>query len=158
MGLATSVSRLKDSKAKSKVVILLTDGENNSGFIDPMTAVEIAKESNVKVYTIGVGSYGTAPYPTKDIFNRDTYVNIEVKIDEELLITIGESTGGMYFRADSKDKLELIYEKIEALERTELEELKFYNHEEKFEFLALVALVLLVLEFILQYTVLKNIA
>ena len=158
MGLATSVSRLKDSKAKSKVVILLTDGENNSGFIDPMTAVEIAKESNVKVYTIGVGSYGKAPYPTKDIFNRDTYVNIEVKIDEALLITIGESTGGMYFRADSKDKLELIYEKIEALEKTELEELKFYNHEEKFELLALVALVLLVLEFILQYTVLNNIA
>ena len=110
------------------------------------------------MYTIGVGSYGKAPYPTKDIFNRDTYVNIEVKIDEELLITIGESTGGMYFRADSKDKLELIYEKIEALEKTELEELKFYNHEEKFEFLALVALVLLVFEFILQYTVLKNIA
>jgi Ca-activated chloride channel family protein len=158
MGLATSVSRLKESKAESKVVILLTDGENNSGFIDPMTAVEIAQESMVKVYTIGVGSYGTAPYPTKDMWNRDTQVNIEVKIDEELLINIAESTGGMYFRADSKNKLALIYEKIELLEKTELEELKFYNHEEKFEFLALIALILLFVEFVLQYTVLKNIA
>ena len=158
MGLATSVSRLKESKAESKVVIILTDGENNSGFIDPMTAVEIAQESKVKVYTIGVGSYGTSPYPTKDMWNRDTYVNVEVKIDEELLINIAESTGGMYFRADSKNKLALIYEKIETLEKTELEELKFYNHEEKFEPLALLALLLLFLEFVLQYTILKNIA
>ena len=158
MGLATSVSRLKESKAKSKVVILLTDGENNSGFIDPMTAVEIAEEAGVKVYTIGMGSYGTAPYPTKDIWGRDTYLDIEVKIDEELLINIAEATGGMYFRADSKDKLALIYEQIESLEKTELEELKYYNHEEKFELFALLALVLIFCEFILQYTILKSIA
>lgn len=158
MGLATSVSRLKESKAESKVIILLTDGENNSGFIDPMTAVEIAEESKVKVYTIGVGSYGTAPYPTTDLWGRDTYVDIEVKIDEELLINIAEATGGMYFRANSKDKLEKIYEQIESLEKTELEELKFYNHEEKFEIFALIALILLFSEFILKYTLLKNIA
>jgi Ca-activated chloride channel family protein len=158
MGLATSVSRLKESKAESKVIILLTDGENNSGFIDPMTAVEIAQESNVKVYTVGVGSYGTAPYPTKDLWGRDTYVDVEVKIDEELLINIADATGGMYFRADSKDKLALIYEQIESLEKTELEELKYYNHEEKFELLALLALVLLFSELILQYTILKSIA
>lgn len=158
MGLATSVSRLKESKAESKVVILLTDGENNSGFIDPMTAVEIADEAKVKVYTIGVGSYGTAPYPTKDLWGRDTYVDIEVKIDEELLINIAEATGGMYFRADSKDKLEKIYEQIESLEKTELEELKFYNHEEKFELFALIALLLIFGELILQYTVLKSVA
>jgi len=158
MGLATSVSRLKESKAESKVIILLTDGENNSGFIDPMTAVEIAQESEVKVYTIGVGSYGTAPYPTKDVWGRDTYVNVEVKIDEDLLINIAEATGGMYFRANSKDKLEKIYEQIESLEKTELEELKFYNHEEKFEFFAFIALILLFSEFILRYTILKSIA
>lgn len=158
MGLATSVARLKESKAESKVVILLTDGENNSGFIDPMTAVEIAQESKVKVYTVGVGSYGTAPYPTKDIWGRDTYVDIEVKIDEELLINIADATGGMYFRADSKDKLARIYEQIESLEKTELEELKYYNHEEKFELFALIALILLFSELILQYTLLKCIA
>ena len=158
MGLATSVSRLKESKAESKVVILLTDGENNSGFIDPMTAVEIAEEAGVKVYTIGVGSYGTAPYPTKDLWGRDTYVDVEVKIDEELLINIAEPTGGMYFRADSKDKLEKIYEQIESLEKTELEELKFYNHQEKFELFALIALILIFSELILQYTLLKSIA
>jgi Ca-activated chloride channel homolog len=158
MGLATSVSRLKESKAESKVVILLTDGENNSGFIDPMTAVEIAEEANVKVYTIGVGSYGTAPYPTKDLWGRDTYVDVEVKIDEELLINIAEPTGGMYFRANSKDKLAQIYAQIESLEKTELEELKYYNYEEKFEFFALIALILLFSELILQYTVLKSIA
>ena len=158
MGLATSVSRLKESKAESKVIILLTDGENNSGFIDPMTAVEIAEESKVKVYTIGVGSYGTAPYPTTDLWGRDTHVDIEVKIDEELLINIAEATGGMYFRANSKDKLEKIYEQIESLEKTELEELKFYNHEEKFEIFALIALILLFSELILKYTLLKNIA
>jgi Ca-activated chloride channel family protein len=158
MGLATSVARLKESKAESKVVILLTDGENNSGFIDPMTAVEIAQESKVKVYTVGVGSYGTAPYPTKDIWGRDTYVDIEVKIDEELLINIADATGGMYFRADSKDKLARIYEQIESLEKTELEELKYYNHEEKFELFALIALILLFSELILQYTLLKSIA
>ena len=152
------IERLKESKAESKVIILLTDGENNSGFIDPMPAVEIAEESKVKVYTIGVGSYGTAPYPTKDLWGRDTYVDIEVKIDEELLINIAEATGGMYFRANSKDKLEKIYEQIESLEKTELEELKFYNHEEKFDIFALIALILLFSEFILKYTLLKNIA
>ena len=157
MGLATSVSRLKESKAESKVVILLTDGENNSGFIDPMTAVELAQEFDVKVYTIGVGSYGTAPYPTQDMWGRDTYVNVEVKIDEELLISIAESTGGMYFRANNKDKLEKIYEQIETLEKTELEEIKYYNYEEKFASFALLALVLLFFEFIVKYTLLKTI-
>lgn len=157
MGLATSVSRLKDSKAESKVVILLTDGENNAGFIDPMTAVEIAQESKIKVYTIGVGSYGTAPFPTKDFWGRDTYANVEVKIDEELLINIAEETGGIYFRASSKDKLLKIYEQIEDLEKTELEELKFYNHEEKFEWFALIALILLFFEFLASYTILKSI-
>jgi Ca-activated chloride channel family protein len=157
MGLATSVSRLKDSKAKSKVIILLTDGENNSGFIDPSTAVEIAQESIVKVYTVGVGSYGKAPYPTKDLWGRDTYVNLDVKIDEKLLIEIADATGGVYFRADNKKKLEQIYQQIESMEKTELEELKYYNFEEKFEIFAFIALGLLFIEFILQYTLLKSI-
>ena len=158
MGLATSVSRLKESTAESKVIILLTDGENNSGFIDPMTAVELAQESNVKVYTIGVGSYGTAPYPTQDLWGRDTYVNIEVKIDEELLINIAEATNGMYFRANNKNKLEKIYEQIESLEKTELEELKFYNYEELFDYYALIALIFMFSGFLIQYTLLKSIA
>lgn len=158
MGLATSVSRLKDSKAESKVIILLTDGENNSGFIDPMTAVELAEEYAVKVYTVGVGSYGTAPYPTKDIWGRSTYANVQVKIDEELLIDIAEATGGMYFRANNKDKLAQIYEQIETLEKTEIEELKYYNYQEKFSIFALIALLLLFFEFVLQYTLLKSIA
>jgi Ca-activated chloride channel family protein len=158
MGLATAVSRLKDSKAESKVIILLTDGENNSGFIDPMTAVELAEEYDVKVYTVGVGSYGTAPYPTKDIWGRSTYANVQVKIDEDLLMNIADSTGGMYFRANNKDKLARIYEQIETLEKTELEELKYYSHQEKFELFALIALILLFFEFVLQYTLLKTIA
>lgn len=158
MGLATSVSRLKESTAESKIIILLTDGENNSGFIDPMTAVELAQESKVKVYTIGVGSYGTAPYPTQDLWGRDTYVNIDVKIDEELLINIAEATNGMYFRANNKDKLEKIYQQIEGLEKTELEELKFYNYEELFDYYALIALILMFSGFFLQYTLLKSIA
>jgi Ca-activated chloride channel family protein len=158
MGLATSISRLQESDAESKVVILLTDGENNAGFIDPMTAVEIAEEFGVKVYTIGVGSYGTAPYPTTDIWGRATHIDIEVNIDEELLINIAEATGGMYFRADSKDKLKKIYDQIETLEKTEVEELKFYSHEEKFEAFALFALILLFAELILGYTLLKSIS
>jgi Ca-activated chloride channel family protein len=158
MGLATSVSRLKESKAKSKVIILLTDGENNSGFIDPSTAVEIAQESLVKVYTVGVGSYGQAPYPTTDLWGRDTYVNVDVKIDEELLIEIAEATGGVYFRADNNKKLEKIYQQIESMEKTELEELKFYNYEEKFDFFAFIALGLIFIELVLQYTLLKSIA
>jgi Ca-activated chloride channel family protein len=157
MGLATSVSRLKESKAESKVIILLTDGENNSGFIDPMTAVEIAQESKIKVYTIGVGSYGTAPFPTKDFWGRDTYANIEVKIDEELLINIAEDTGGMYFRASSKDKLLEIYNQIEELEKTEIEELKFYAHDEKFELFAFLALFLILFEILSSITILKSI-
>ena len=139
------------------MVILLTDGENNSGFIDPMTAVEIAQESKIKVYTIGVGSYGTAPFPTKDFWERDTYANIEVKIDEELLINIAEDTGGMYFRASSKDKLLEIYNQIEELEKTEIEELKFYAHDEKFELFAFLALFLILFEILSSITILKSI-
>lgn len=157
MGLATAVSRLKESKTESKVIILLTDGENNSGFIDPMTAVELADQYDVKVYTVGVGSYGTAPYPTKDMWGRNTYANVQVKIDEELLIKIAESTGGIYFRANNKDKLEQIYEQIERLEKTELEELKYYTFQEKFPLFALIALILLFFEFVFQYTLLKTI-
>ena len=102
--------------------------------------------------------YKRQPYPTQDLWGRDTHVNMEVKIDEELLINIAEATNGMYFRANNKDKLEKIYEQIESLEKTELEELKFYNYEEMFDYYALIALTLLFLVYVFEYTLLKSIA
>lgn len=156
MGLATAVSRLKDSKAKSKVVILLTDGMNNSGFIDPLTAADLAEQNGIKVYTIGIGKYGKAPYPVEDVWGRKRKVDVDVEIDEELLKGISAKTNGQYFRADNNDKLRDIYKQIEALEKTEIEELKFYNFEEKFGIYAMIALGLLVLESVLRFTLLRS--
>ena len=157
MGLATSVSRLKESISKSKVIILLTDGENNTGFIDPITAVDLAIESNIKVYTIGVGSIGQAPYPTLDFFGRPTYVDVDVKIDEDLLIKIAEMTDGKYFRATDNNKLIEIYNENENLEKTEIEEIKYYNKDERFEIFALIALILLFISYSLKFTFLRGI-
>ncbi|MCH2023278.1 MAG: VWA domain-containing protein [Saprospiraceae bacterium] len=157
MGLATAVSRLKDSKAKSKVVILLTDGVNNSGFIDPLTAAEIAKKFNIKTYTIGVGSMGEAPYPFKDAFGRTIYQNVPVKIDEKLLKQVSEMTGAKYFRADSKEKLSAIYKEIDKMEKTKLQELTFQQFEEKFFMFAFVAALILLIDRILRFTLLKGI-
>jgi Ca-activated chloride channel family protein len=157
MGLATAVSRLKDSKAKSKVVILLTDGVNTSGFIDPLTAADIAKKFNVKTYTIGVGSQGEAPYPFKDAFGRTVYQNVPVKIDEDLLKKVSDMTGAKYFRADSKDKMKAIYEEIEQMEKTKLQELTFQQFEEKFFAFACLAALLLLFEKLLRFTLFKGI-
>ncbi len=156
MGLATAVNRLKDSKAKSKVVILLTDGQNNQGQIDPITAAEIAKQYNIRTYTIGVGTKGKAPYPTKDFFGRDVLVDVDVNIDEDLLQKIADMTGGKYFRAIDQEKYEAIYEEINELEKTILEELKYYNYDEKYSTLVLLAAGLLLLEMLLKYTVFKS--
>lgn len=156
MGLATSVNRLKDSKAKSKVVILLTDGVNNSGFVDPMTAAEIAKEYNIRTYTIGVGTEGEAPYPAEDMFGRKVYQNMPVHIDEKLMGQIADMTGGKYFRATDNEKLKSIYEEIDQLEKTKLEELNFYKYEEKFFVFLLIASVLFLIEWLLRYTIFRS--
>ncbi|MDD7884776.1 VWA domain-containing protein [Flavivirga sp. 57AJ16] len=157
MGLATSVNRLKDSKATSKVIILLTDGVNNSGFIDPKIASELAVEYDIKTYTIGLGTNGTALSPVGILPNGAfQYGRIQVEIDEALLKEIASVTGGKYFRATNNRKLEEIYNEINKLEKTEIEEFKFYNYEEKYRSLVLFAGLLLLLELLLRFTVFRS--
>ena len=157
MGLATSVNRLKESKAISKVIILLTDGVNNAGFIEPQTAADLALEYNIKTYTIGLGTNGNALSPIG--YNADgtfRYGMRQVEIDEDLLNQIAESTGGQYFRATDNEKLEEIYEEINKLEKTEIEEFKYYRYEEKFRPWVLLAGGLLLLEWLLRITVFRS--
>ncbi|WP_115462781.1 vWA domain-containing protein [Winogradskyella aurantiaca] len=157
MGLATSVNRLKDSKAKSKVIILLTDGVNNAGFIDPKIASELAVEYGIKTYTIGLGTNGMALSPIG--IRRDgtfQYGRVQVEIDEELLQEIAEATGGLYFRATNNKKLEDIYDEINKLEKTEVEERKYYNYEEKYRPLVILAGLFLIFEFILRHTIFRS--
>ena len=157
MGLATSVNRLKDSRAKSKIIILLTDGVNNSGFIDPKIATELAVEFGIKTYTIGLGSNGTALAPVGILPNgKFKYGLTKVEIDEELLKEIANETGGIYFRATDNKKLEEIYEEINKLEKTEIEEFKYYNYAEKYRTLVLMALSLIILEWIGKNTLFKS--
>lgn len=157
MGLATAVNRLKDSRAKSKVIILLTDGVNNSGFIDPKIASELAVEYEIKTYTIGLGSNGTARAPVGILPNgKFQYGLTKVEIDEELLKNIAINTGGLYFRATNNKKLEEIYNEINKLEKTEIEEFKYYNYEEKFRPLILLALTLLVIEWLMRNTLFRS--
>ncbi len=157
MGLATSVNRLKDSRAKGKVIILLTDGVNNSGFIDPKIASELAVEFGIKVYTIGLGTNGMALSPI-GIRNDGSfqYGKVQVEIDEELLKDIAKTTGGKYFRATSNTKLAEIYEEINKLEKTDIEEIKFKTFDEKYRPLVLIAFGLLMLEIILRFTVFRS--
>ena len=157
MGLATAVNRLKDSRAKSKVIILLTDGVNNSGFIDPKIATELAVEYGIKTYTIGLGSNGNARAPIGLLPNgKFQYGVTKVEIDEELLKTIAKSTGGLYFRATDNKKLEEIYQEINKLEKTEVEEFKYYNYEEKFRPLILLALVTILIEWLARNTLFRS--
>lgn len=157
MGLATSVNRLKESRAKSKVIILLTDGVNNSGFIDPKIASELAVEYQIKTYTIGLGSNGTARAPVGLLPNgKFQYGMTKVEIDEELLKTIAKNTGGLYFRATDNKKLEEIYAEINKLEKTEIEEFKYYNYDEKFRPLILLALALLFIEWLMRNTLFRS--
>jgi Ca-activated chloride channel family protein len=157
MGLATSVNRLKDSKALSKVIILLTDGVNNSGTIDPKLASELAVEYGIKTYTIGIGSNGMALSPIGIKSNGQfQYGNQKVEIDEDLLRQIATATGGQYFRATNNQKLEAIYEEINKLEKTEVEEFKFYNYKELFRSLVLAALGLIVVEVLLRFTIFRS--
>ncbi|MCR9263744.1 MAG: VWA domain-containing protein [Flavobacteriaceae bacterium] len=157
MGLATSVNRLKESKAISKVIILLTDGVNNSGFIEPQTAADLAVEFGIKTYTIGLGTNGNALSPVA--YNPDgtfRYGMRQVEIDEELLKEIAQVTGGQYFRATDNEKLEEIYDEINKLEKTEIEEFKYYKYEEKFRPLIFLAGVLLLLEWALRNSIFKS--
>jgi Ca-activated chloride channel homolog len=155
-GLATAVGRLKDSKAISKVVILLTDGVNNAGSVDPMTAAEIARVFGVRVYTIGVGSYGTAPYPVQTPFGIQLR-DMKVEIDEQLLQEIALKTDGRYFRATSNQKLEEIYMEIDQLERSKIDVTEFRRKYEEYLPLALLALGLLLIELLLRFTVFRSI-
>jgi len=157
MGLSTAVNRLKDSKAKSKVIILLTDGVNNAGFIDPKIASELAVEYKIKVYTIGLGSNGVALTPVGILPNGQfQYGNQKVEIDEKLLQDIAQTTGGKYFRATNNEKLEEIYKEIDSLEKTDIEEFKFYNYADEYRPLLLIAGLLLLLEFLLRSTIFKG--
>ena len=154
-GLATAISRLKDSEAISKVVILLTDGMNNAGSVDPYTAAEIAKLYGIRVYTIGVGTYGTAPYPVQTMFGTQMQ-QIKVEIDEKLLSTIANSTGGKYFRANNNKKLDEIYQEIDKLERSKIEVTEFRRLHEEFYPLVAWAIALLLLEFLLRKTIFRT--
>ena len=157
MGLGSAVNRLKDSKAKSKVIILLTDGVNNTGFVDPKTATDLANELGIKTYTIGIGTNGTAPFPVaKDMSGKLIFQNAPVEIDEELLKYIAKETGGKYFRATNNSKLKAIYDEINKLEKTEIEEFKYYNYDEKYRFLVIIAGLLLMLEMLLKLTVFRS--
>lgn len=158
VGLATAVNRLKDSKAKSKVIILLTDGVNNSGFIDPKIASELAVEYGIKVYTIGLGTNGTAlsPVAIDPRTGEFQYGRVQVEIDEALLKDIADVTGGKYFRATNNKKLEEIYGEINKLEKTDIDEFKYYNYQELFRPLVLLAGVLLLLELLMRYTFFRS--
>jgi len=157
MGLATSVNRLKESKAISKIIILLTDGVNNSGFIEPQTAADLAVEYGIKSYTIGLGTNGNALSPIA--YNADgsfRYGMRQVEIDEKLLQEIADATGGKYFRATDNEKLEAIYDEINKLEKTEIEEFKYYKYEEKFRPWVLLAGALLLLEWVFRNTLFRS--
>jgi Ca-activated chloride channel family protein len=157
MGLATAVNRLRDSKAISKVIILLTDGVNNMGDIGPITAAELASAYGIRVYTVGVGSMGTAPFPVKDVFGRNTVQNIPVEIDEDVLRKIAVLTNGKYYRATSNSSLKEIYKEIDQLEKTKLDVKQFSKKKEEYFPWILLAIALLALEVLMRYTVFRTI-
>ena len=156
-GLATAINRLRESEAKSKVIILLTDGVNNRGESAPGMAAEIAKEQGIRVYTIGVGSRGTAPTPAIDMFGNMTFVQAKVEIDEKTLQEIADATGGRYFRATDNEKLRAIYDEINRLEKSKVEVADFTTYTEEYLRWVLAALALLAAEFLIRTLILKRI-
>ena len=156
MGLANAISRLKDSQAKSKVIILLTDGSNNRGEISPTTAAEMAKSFGIRVYTIGVGTNGTAPYPVQTAYGKQ-YINVAVEIDENVLRQIAQTANGQYYRATSNSKLKEVYDEIDKLERTKLQVKEFSKNQEEYQPLALALLLCLLAAILLKQTVLRTI-
>lgn len=155
MGLATAVNRIKDSEAKSKVIILLTDGVNNMGDIAPATAAGIARSFGIRVYTIGVGTRGMAPYPVRTPFGMQ-YQNMRVEIDEPVLQQIAAETGGNYYRATDNDKLVQVYAEIDKLEKSKIDVRQFSRKEEEYLVPAIIAFCLIALELIVRYTLLRN--
>lgn len=155
MGLANAVSHLKNSKAKSKVIILLTDGSNNMGDISPLTAAEIARTYGIRIYTIGVGSNGTAAYPVP-VGGTIQYITLPVEIDEKTLTQIASTTDGIYYRATSRSKLEKIYQEIDKMEKTKLNVKSFKKRTEEYQPFAILALLCVLLEILLRQTVLKK--
>lgn len=155
-GLATAINRLRESSAKSKVVVLLTDGVNNRGQISPLMAAEIAKDMGIKVYTIGVGRKGQAPYPAVDMFGNQTMVMADVEIDEKLLTEIATMTGGKYFRAENNNALVEIYDEINLMERSEVQVTEHLLYEELFLSWLILAILVLVAEFALSYLILNR--
>ncbi len=154
-GLATAAARLSESNAVSKVIILLSDGVNNMGVIDPLSAAEIARANNIRVYSVGIGSFGTAPYPVQTPFGI-RYQNMEVEIDEELMTEISEVTDGKYFRATSNTKLREIYAEIDKLEKSKIDVTEFYQKSEEFLPFALLALLFFALEILLKFTIFRT--
>ena len=153
----SSLTRLKNSEAKSKVVILLTDGVNNAGEVDPLTAARAAQALGVKIYTIGAGAKGFAPFPVQDIFGRKVYQQVQIDIDEKLLQEIAQVTGGTYFRATDTESLRAIYSAIDALEKTRIKQTGYFEYEEWFDEVLAAALAILAIEIILGNTLLLRI-
>jgi Ca-activated chloride channel homolog len=156
LGLANAVKRLKDSRAKSRVVVLITDGVNNTGSVDPKTAAEIAKTFGIRVYTIGVGTVGTAPFPVQDIFGNTFFQPMEVEIDEGVLKQIASMTNGAYFRATNNQKLKDIYHEIDKLEKTKVDVKQYSKKFEEYRIFALAALLFLLLELFTRLVVLRS--
>jgi len=152
-GLAAAVNRLRDIESKSKIVILMTDGQNNAGKVPPLTAAEAAEALKIKVYTIGVGTRGKAPMPRMDVFGRKIYVQVPVDIDEDTLKAIADKTGGKYYRADSSETLKAIYDQIDKMETTEREMKKYVRVEELFPWAVIPGFGLLLLEILLSHTI-----
>jgi Ca-activated chloride channel family protein len=156
MGIATAINRLKESEAESKVIILLTDGQNNAGEIDPVTAADLALTYDIRIYTIGAGTRGTAPYPIQDPIFGQRYQNVQVDIDEEMLTSVAELTGGEYFRATDTDELERIYDVIDELEKTEVEEIIYTDYKDLYGRYLGFALLLFFVSFTLSKTILNG--
>ena len=152
-GLSAAVNRLREVQSKSKIVILMTDGQNNAGKVPPLTAAEAAQALTIKVYTIGVGTRGTAPMPRINPFGQKVYVKVPVDIDEETLKAVADKTGGRYYRADSAETLRSIYDEIDKLEKTEREMKRYVRVEELFPFVVLPGFALLLLEILLSHTI-----
>jgi len=147
--IATGLNRLRRSRAKSRVMVLLTDGVNNAGTLTPDAAAELAKTLGVKIYTIGAGTKGLAPYPARDLFGRTIYQPVKIEVDDERLTKIAQTTGGLYFRATDADSLRNIYSQIDRLEKTTIEQPRYLNYREWYSALAVPALLLLLLELVL---------
>ncbi len=156
-GLSSSLNRLKDNEAKSKVVILLTDGRNNAGKLSPLTAAEAASALGIKVYTIGAGTKGYAPYPDRDLFGNKVYRRVQIEIDEETLQRIADKAKGLYFRATDTDSLRSIYKEIDEMEKTEIEESGYIEYKELFHLFLIPGLLFILLEVVLKNTVLRRI-